>query len=542
MKYGPSLFGRRALAFLIWTAFFGVFFAYVYWSIDPRLMYFRQGPVFYFGWQFLQPFLDHPGGATQYAAAFIGQWLQLRGWGALVLTLGSAMLSLATAMVLARLRIRWGGLFCLVPPLSLLFFYHDYNFSLSAVTGLVMAALVTMFYILVMSGTRMWRVVSVLALAAALGWIAAWWALVFVVLAVALEIWYQRDESRPVRRLPWLVLPVLGTMALIALTLYPLQMRREKVLLEIGYYAEEQQWQEVLSAARRLKGADLFARSDIIRALYATGRLSEDLLDYPISVTTVQPPPSLEKFVPYRQFATMSDWLFDLGRVNEAEHAAYEALELAGERPAILKRLVLIHVAKGQPAAARVYLSAIEKTVFGRGWVQSYRRAHDVSPEMIEDERVQQAWSLMDKTDVEVPPEEALILVRALQTNPRNRMALEYLMTHYLLTGQLFNLAEAIGRLPADEYPVIPRLWEEALVAYMSSPNAEPVDLGGRTIRPETVERHRSFFGAISFLRNPRTASAWNGLKTNYGNTYWFLMFFGSSAAAGPFVPATTTY
>ena len=65
-----------------------------------------------------------------------------------------------------------------------------------------------------------------------------------------------------------------------------------------------------------------------------------------------------------------SDILFDLGRINESEHMAYEALEFYGDRPRILKRLVYINVIKGEPEAARRFLALLERSLLHRRWAR----------------------------------------------------------------------------------------------------------------------------------------------------------------------------
>ena len=74
------------------------------------------------------------------------------------------------------------------------------------------------------------------------------------------------------------------------------------------------------------------------------------------------------------------DILFDLGRINESQHMAYEALELFGERPQTLQRLVYLHAIKGEPDAARRFLAVLERSLWHRGWARDCLRQLDADP------------------------------------------------------------------------------------------------------------------------------------------------------------------
>ena len=56
------------------------------------------------------------------------------------------------------------------------------------------------------------------------------------------------------------------------------------------------------------------------------------------------------------------------------------------------------------------------------------------------------------------------LLHQLLDSNPRNQMAFEYLMAHYLMTTELRRLSRQIGPLETFAYPAIPRHIEEAVL------------------------------------------------------------------------------
>ena len=82
------------------------------------------------------------------------------------------------------------------------------------------------------------------------------------------------------------------------------------------------------------------------------------------------------------------------------------------------------------------------------------------------------------------------MLLALLARNPKNRMALEYLMAYYLLKGQGGKVACNIRRLDDFNERAIPEHYGEAILIY-SHKTRRPVDLGARSIDPRTVEHVR---------------------------------------------------
>jgi len=86
--------GRLLQSFL----FFILFYLYLWFYVDLRLMYHGAGiitnfPVFYKGWTFFMPFLTYPGGPVEYLSAFLSQFFYYSWAGALVVTVQAWLLS-----------------------------------------------------------------------------------------------------------------------------------------------------------------------------------------------------------------------------------------------------------------------------------------------------------------------------------------------------------------------------------------------------------------------------------------------------------------
>ena len=308
----------------------------------------------------------------------------------------------------------------------------------------------------------------------------------------------------------------------------------KRCLLEIEYGAEQRRWGDVLSHARRLpptdeRGFDPRIVAHVNRALYFRGELLDRMFAYPQALST----PSLA--LVYESATTMarltpwqcSEILFDLGRINESDHMAYEALEILGNRPSILKRLVYTHVIKGEPEAASRFLALMERSMLHGQWARRLRRQLDADPTLSGVTVVTSRRELMVVRD-SIDDVERLetMLEGLLERNPRNRMAFEYLMAHYLLTRQLEKLAANLHRFDDFDYPRLPRHCEEALVIYLASAGSRDLDLGGREIDEEMLRRFDEFLRTGGQFQDNASA-AFAALHGNFGDGYFLCYVFG---------------
>jgi hypothetical protein len=302
--------------------------------------------------------------------------------------------------------------------------------------------------------------------------------------------------------------------------------RDRKALLRIDYLVDQGEWHQVLEQAGRLRAYSAVAVYDINRALCHLDLLSGRMFSYPQRAAEIfLPSPDAPA-----NLKALSAVLLELGQVNIAEHLAQEALEIYGECPSLLQRLTLINVLKGRPEAARVYLGRLDRTLWHREWAQSVRQALAADPGLTADPQLAQIRASMADDDfVGYFTPEALLL-QALEKNRRNRMAFQYLVGHYLLTGQLERLAQSLARLDdlASVFPPpgLPEHCEEAMLLYVANTRGEQglvpaMSIHGRQIRPAAVERFRQF----------RQLDARQALERGYGSTYWYYYAYRLAAA-----------
>jgi tetratricopeptide (TPR) repeat protein len=320
---------------------------------------------------------------------------------------------------------------------------------------------------------------------------------------------------------------ILEPFALLALAALPVWLAYDDAsaaALRVEHCARERAWESVLREARRVPAAryDAPVKWQVNRALYYTGRLGDSMFCYPQDALGLFPSGRALAWMKSYGVGCMkySDIEIELGRVNEAEHMANEALELLGDRPAVLQRLALIHIVKGRREAARLFLRALGKDLVYADWARLQLDRLDSGPLMADDDEVAGIRSVMVLDDATGFPTLREMLEQLLERNPRNRMAFEYLMADYLLAGDLDGIVRNIGRLGDFGYPDIPRHYQEAVTLYRARTGKSP-DLGRFSISGDTERRFDGFEAAVASFGHDRRAAR-DALSARYADTYFF--------------------
>ena len=294
----------------------------------------------------------------------------------------------------------------------------------------------------------------------------------------------------------------------------------------IDYFARHKMWDELLQQSRKsfVQSYDMFICHDVNRALYHTGRLLNDMFLYPqhYAGLLLTQNKRFPKELLVQIWVKSSNTLYELGHINEAENASYEALSTLGYYPEGLQRLALINIIKGQTDAARTFLYALSKDFLYEDIADQYLQRLETDPLLSTDEEIQRIRSFMlveDSINKTTPKD-------LLEKNKHNRMAFEYLMAFLLLTGQHTAVAHSIGYLDNFDYPRgrIPRHLEQALLLYMAMTNKK-ADLHGRRINTVTIRRFQRFMQLFQRhkldLQNPAKT-----LEKEFGDTYYYFYFF----------------
>ena len=289
-----------------------------------------------------------------------------------------------------------------------------------------------------------------------------------------------------------------------------------KILYQTDYYAYHHQWPQVLAAARGGTTNNFLVTHAIDLALYHTDRLGDDMLSYP------QHPHALLLTGDKHEWA---DWYpFDtclqLGLIHAAEHSLTKALEKFGERPMLLQRLALVNMVKGDAGTARVYLTALSRTLFDASWARTYLDRMASDPNLETDLEIKRLRQRMLRKDCDLLAADYRELLPELLR--QNRMAFEYLMACYMMAGQRDLLVQNLSRLDGLGYKETPRLYEEVVIVHSIMNRRAP----DRPVSPASLARWQSF-RQILVCHGGNAQAALGDLAKQYGDTYFFYNLYG---------------
>jgi hypothetical protein len=304
--------------------------------------------------------------------------------------------------------------------------------------------------------------------------------------------------------------------------------RLTRTVLQIDCHSQHEQWDQVLVAADRLPAGfyDVRCNRNVMLALHHTGRLGDEMFRYPQrpGVDLFRTPDKARDVGSYFQEGRL---FLDMGHVNQAEKCFCEALETCGDMPAILENLVLVNVVKGRPETARIFLGALARHPLQRYTARSMLGRLQVDPNMSKDTRVARIRGNMAERDfVELNTSVEEFLLALLEKNPRNRMAFDLLMAHYLTIGRPDGVVAAFPRLRDLDDVRLPRHYQEAAVVQMRS-GSRP-NLVGFQLEPATLDRADQFSTIAAHARDQESAMQM-AMAAGFGDTYLFYLAFGVS-------------
>jgi hypothetical protein len=284
----------------------------------------------------------------------------------------------------------------------------------------------------------------------------------------------------------------------------------------VDYRAYHRDWKGVIDAAKGDPNS-IHVQCAVNQALFHLGRLGDDLM-------LRQNPEALVLYDHrFRPDWNVIDVYLDLGFVGMAHHYLIEAMDIYGERPSLMRRVVIVNTVLGNVGTAKIYLRALEKVPFHAAWAREYRAQLEADPTMAGHKEVARLRSLMMKENQVVPLPIDKLMLSLLQANPRNRMAFEYLMAYYLMTKNLKGFVAQLNRLEQFTMGGLPRLYQEAIVLAVR-------DLGLRTearnlsLGQDAVERHQRFALKLKSL-GPDPAKAALELQKEFGDSYFYYYF-----------------
>ena len=433
---------------IIYTFLFGVavllFFGLAY---PHHLHYQEQYQLFLFDSNYVWDIVRLPGGVADLLGRFCTQFFLFAWVGAAIIAV------LLSAVQLLTLRLaKWGWLYGLsyVPSLLLWLFLLDEN----ALLGGVWAVLLTLLAIWGLSRlpngwTR--RVLIIVAIPVVYWMVGPAWtgshyhryptvfptllyaawlsAVVLPLIARACHRWLSASHSSfHISYFSFLIL-------MACLVWKNANFKAEKVM-QYDFMARYQQWNRILETVNAEKPNNQIGVTVQNLALAMHGMLLEQMANYnqngiagllpDVKEDATSPLPTAEAF-------------YQLGMINVAQRTVFEAQEAIldfQKSGRCYKRLAQTNLINGQYAVARKYLSALQKTLFYRDW------ANETLLLLGDEEAIarhpeygrlrQSAYTEDFYFSDHVTPE---MLKSLYYRNKDNRLAYQYLLAYYMLTG-----------------------------------------------------------------------------------------------------------
>ena len=216
---------------------------------------------------------------------------------------------------------------------------------------------------------------------------------------------------------------------------------------------------------------------------------------------------------------------YRLGMILQAEHCTFEALVSSKKVPGtkVLQRLALTNIARRDPATADKYLRYLDHSLFYRKWARQ--------------QRTNLALAMADATfhipgtpipahckDFFMPyqvPEYTLLML--MESNPKHRMAFEYLMAYSMLQRDLEKVKWCMDNYYGNfDYPAIPTHYEEALLLCKDVFDEGADFFAQYPVSNATQERYNRYMQAVKAAQG--SERKFEQFQKQFNNTFWYYM------------------
>jgi hypothetical protein len=358
---------------------------------------------------------------------------------------------------------------------------------------------------------------------------------------LAIELFSSLKIWKSIRRPVWTRAAAIVFLSLLgALTISRTRNEYWSSVFKLNLFSAKQQWSDVLQETKKPSlayASPIFVSPFIFEALHYTGRLPDDLFKYrhlyPPYAVNVTPEALREDMEQGKYMVNLQQnarVCFELGLINYAELTAFDVLEYRGDLLTSFQLISLIYLLKGNYEASRPFLAMIQRNLLSSAWADRYL-AYVADPKRMEgDGYLMSIKSRMLVTDDPIDslakrPPFFEIAHRLVEHNPENVMAREYLMSSYLLNGQIAKIYGTFFRgdssvAPLDTSSAISRVCEEAALMYLEATGQTASPGAAKRIHETTIQDFREY---SDFLRNRAAGIPVNtrGYARKFGATYF---------------------
>ncbi|MCY1722941.1 DUF6057 family protein [Prolixibacteraceae bacterium Z1-6] len=279
---------------------------------------------------------------------------------------------------------------------------------------------------------------------------------------------------------------------------------------------------KVIELAGKSKFENRFLSYYTNMALAKTGQLPHRLLEFyqPAIHGLILPVSQQENW----QTILFSNELFYLlGDMNLAQHSSMLGNTFSPYQRSsrMMKRLAEINMVNGDYPGAEKFLRILGKTLFHKKWVRkksAENNAHCNSNWLIE-KRTQIAHSDTIRNSFDyIESIEFLV-----QQNPHNLIALDYLLSYYLLNKDLVSFKTAYDKYVKSLKRPVPKVYGEALLVKLFQDKVTQKEVLDYRIGTEQM---RGFADYTNFFKETRLDIERS--QDKFGDTYWFYYHFAT--------------
>lgn len=300
---------------------------------------------------------------------------------------------------------------------------------------------------------------------------------------------------------------------------------REKIL-SLDSEAYFGNWGRVLHLANTYKINNTTASYYTNLALARHGALPDHLLEY-------YQPASEGLFLPVNPAASPLTILFSnevffyLGDMNMSQHSAMLGMIFSPNNRSsrLIKRLAEINLINGEKEAARKYLRMLEPTLFHRSW--ALKRIALLEADTLQtasNKWLSERRGLLVNRDILRKGDNYPVSLELLvESNPGNKMALDYLLCYHLLNKNMAEFVQLFDRYAKGRMSIMPRIYSEALLIWLFNAKASEKEVQQYGISPDVI---RDFANYTRIYEKDK--GEMKLLQESYGKSYWFYFHFAN--------------
>ena len=297
----------------------------------------------------------------------------------------------------------------------------------------------------------------------------------------------------------------------------------KKKLVYLDYYAQQENWDEILKVAETIQIYDFRVNYHVNRAYANLGILPDRLFNYPQLLGSNGM--FLDTSSRNGSFTMpISDLYYDLGFMSESLRWAFEAQTLLPNSPRILKRIIEIYVINEKYDLAAKFLKVLEKNMLYRDWVKKYK-AFISNPETTNnDQEITEKRKFTPRKEaVNLDPLSNLKLL--VDTNHNNRLAFDYLLAVCILDGYTNEFLNYVSHYSYYGIKTLPKSWEETLSYLIVKNKSVPAFVTNETVSAECINRMKAFNAEMKKYGNDRE-QAKIATRQAFENSYWYYLLF----------------